>query len=65
MKECDILTMKKWVAKSCDANITDMLIKETSVTPLCASVLNARGFTSKGSEQTYLHTFQNVLRAMA
>lgn len=56
MKECDILTMKKWVAKSCDANITDMLIKETSVTPLCASVLNARGFTSKDTALDFLNS---------
>lgn len=38
--------MKKWVAKSYDINIANTLMKETSVTPLCAEVLTARGITS-------------------
>lgn len=38
--------MKKWVAKSCDINVANMLVKETSITPLCASVLTSRGVTS-------------------
>lgn len=46
MKERGILTMKKWIAKYNDANVVNTLVKETSISRLCAEVLNCRGVDS-------------------
>ncbi|MCC8069016.1 MAG: single-stranded-DNA-specific exonuclease RecJ [Ruminococcus sp.] len=46
--------MKKWVAKSCDVNVVNMLVKETTINPLCASVITARGVTSKDTAVNFI-----------